>query len=146
MAASLPLARAHEHHDQNLDLEAEKLKPIDTVLWLHIYTQALIWAVVFPFGMVLGLSRSRWHVPVQLTATVVTMVSASFWRLQALIDNLDAFRRAGSGLDMLMEAEHSPALCMVVLHTGFSTSSCFRRDSASSSRRTSGNSPDSESW
>ncbi|KAK1225866.1 hypothetical protein PQX77_011176 [Marasmius sp. AFHP31] len=47
-------------------------KPIDAVLWIHIFLQAFVWGVLFPVGMVLGLSKSRWHVPLQGTGFLLT--------------------------------------------------------------------------
>lgn len=60
------LADAHEHHGAHLK-PGNELKPIDRVLWLHIYVQVLIWGFAFPLGAVFGLTRSRWHVPLQVT-------------------------------------------------------------------------------
>lgn len=55
---------AHAHHNE---LTEEELNaPVDTILWLHMALQAAIWGVLFPVGMVLGISRSRWHVPLQV--------------------------------------------------------------------------------
>ncbi|KAL1738156.1 hypothetical protein HDZ31DRAFT_70322, partial [Schizophyllum fasciatum] len=50
-------ARAHGHHHELND--ADMHKPVDAILWIHIFLQAAIWGVLFPTGMVLGLSRSR---------------------------------------------------------------------------------------
>jgi hypothetical protein len=61
---ALNAARAHEH-DEDLSEEAANA-PIDTILWIHIFLQAAVWGILFPIGMVLGLSRSRWHVPLQV--------------------------------------------------------------------------------
>ncbi|KAJ3514156.1 hypothetical protein NLJ89_g2530 [Agrocybe chaxingu] len=61
---------AHEHHDEVSDEEASK--PVDTILWLHMFLQALVWGIMFPIGMVLGLTRSRWHVPLQATGYALT--------------------------------------------------------------------------
>ena len=36
--------------------------------------QILAWGIVFPSGMVLGIVRSRWHVPVQIVGTVLAFV------------------------------------------------------------------------
>lgn len=58
------LTLAHEHHDDIT--EEQQNAPVDTILWLHIFLQAAVWGVLFPTGMVLGLSRSRWHVPLQV--------------------------------------------------------------------------------
>ena len=57
-------ARAHEH-DEELTEEATHAA-IDSILWIHIFLQAAVWGILFPVGMVLGLSRSRWHVPLQV--------------------------------------------------------------------------------
>lgn len=58
------LTSAHEHHDELSEEDATA--PIDSLLWIHIFLQAAVWGVLFPIGMVLGLSKSRWHVPVQV--------------------------------------------------------------------------------
>lgn len=48
--------------------------PQDSILWIHILIQALAWGILFPTGMVLGIIRSKWHVPVQTTGTVLSIV------------------------------------------------------------------------
>ncbi|KAI0258630.1 hypothetical protein BC834DRAFT_974937 [Gloeopeniophorella convolvens] len=67
----VPAARAHEHHDE-LD-EAAATAPVDAVLWIHMFLQAALWGVLFPVGMVFGLVRSRWHVPLQSAGIVLTL-------------------------------------------------------------------------
>jgi hypothetical protein len=58
---------AHDHgHGHELAAPGEKQKPIDAILWIHILLQTVLWGIIFPVGMVLGLSRSRWHVPLQV--------------------------------------------------------------------------------
>ncbi|KAJ3155828.1 hypothetical protein HDU89_005386 [Geranomyces variabilis] len=77
LLSATPVA-AHEHSDsvappasaQDL-LNAE---PIDSVLSLHIIVQLVAWGLLYPLGMVFGLTRSRWHVPVQTLATILTAV------------------------------------------------------------------------
>ncbi|KAL0566524.1 hypothetical protein V5O48_015486 [Marasmius crinis-equi] len=72
-AALLLLAKAalaHDHHDELPD--DNDSRPIDTILWIHIFLQASVWGVLFPIGMVLGLSRSRWHVPLQSAGFLLT--------------------------------------------------------------------------
>lgn len=60
-------------HDHGHELPDDNdHKPIDTILWIHIFLQALVWGVLFPIGMVLGLSRSRWHVPLQSAGFLLT--------------------------------------------------------------------------
>jgi hypothetical protein len=61
---ALNAARAHEH-DEELTEEAAHAA-IDSILWIHIFLQAAVWGILFPIGMVFGLSRSRWHVPLQV--------------------------------------------------------------------------------
>lgn len=61
---------AHEHHE---DLSEEELNaPVDAILWIHMFLQAAVWGLLFPIGMVLGMSRSRWHVPLQSVGIVLT--------------------------------------------------------------------------
>ena len=55
---------AHEHHEELT--EEEMNAPADTILWIHMLLQATVWGVLFPIGMVLGITRSRWHVPLQV--------------------------------------------------------------------------------
>lgn len=61
---TLYTVRAHEHHDE-LSEEAATAA-VDSILWIHIFLQAAVWGILFPIGMVFGLSRSRWHVPLQV--------------------------------------------------------------------------------
>lgn len=61
---ALNAARAHEH-DEELTEEVAHAA-VDSILWIHIFLQAAVWGILFPIGMVLGLSRSRWHVPLQV--------------------------------------------------------------------------------
>lgn len=60
------IVAAHGHHG---DISEEAASaPIDAILWIHIFLQAFVWAVLFPVGMVLGLAKSRWHVPLQVAS------------------------------------------------------------------------------
>lgn len=61
---------AHEHHDELSEEQANA--PVDSILWIHMILQALVWGVLFPTGMVLGLSRSKWHVPLQSAGFALT--------------------------------------------------------------------------
>lgn len=63
VAQSIP-AYAHAHHDVS---EEQLHAPLDAILYLHMGLQALVWGVLFPIGMVFGLTRSRWHVPLQVS-------------------------------------------------------------------------------
>jgi hypothetical protein len=68
---ALNAVRAHEHDDV-LSEEAASAS-IDSILWIHIFLQAAVWGILFPTGMVLGLSRSRWHVPLQVRPSAPTL-------------------------------------------------------------------------
>ena len=65
-------ALAHEHHDEITEEEANA--PVDAILWIHMLLQAAVWGFLFPTGMVLGLSRSRWHVPLQVRSGILTVI------------------------------------------------------------------------
>lgn len=62
---------AHGGHSKVPEGEATSDEPIDLRLWLHILIMTLTFGLLFPLGMVLGLVRSRWHVPCQTLATVL---------------------------------------------------------------------------
>ncbi|KAJ3551229.1 hypothetical protein NM688_g4825 [Phlebia brevispora] len=62
---------AHKHHSI-LD-EDEANKPVDSILWIHIFLQIIVWGFLFPIGMVLGMARSKWHVPLQSCGFVFTL-------------------------------------------------------------------------
>ncbi|KAF2811434.1 uncharacterized protein BDZ99DRAFT_384888 [Mytilinidion resinicola] len=66
---------AHEHHEDKIEEgHAVSADPIDSILWVHILMQTLAWGILFPTGMVLGMIRSRWHVPVQTTGSVLAVI------------------------------------------------------------------------
>ncbi|KAF2106792.1 hypothetical protein BDV96DRAFT_325534 [Lophiotrema nucula] len=68
-------AQAHEHHmDKIEEGHAISDDPIDSILWTHILIQVLAWGILFPTGMVLGIIRSKWHVPVQTTGSVLAVI------------------------------------------------------------------------
>ncbi|KAF2226118.1 hypothetical protein BDZ85DRAFT_75918 [Elsinoe ampelina] len=66
---------AHDHHGDEIP-EGQHITqdPIDSILWTHILLQTFAWGILFPLGMVLGLVRSRFHVPVQVLGTVLAIV------------------------------------------------------------------------
>lgn len=67
------LAAAHGGHDKIPDGAAISPEPIDSTLWVHILLQCLAWGILFPTGMMLGLVRSRWHVPVQILGVAIAV-------------------------------------------------------------------------
>lgn len=46
---------------------------MDAVVLVHVALQVLVWGVLFPIGMVLGLTKSRWHVPLQSAGYLLTI-------------------------------------------------------------------------
>ncbi|RFU24457.1 hypothetical protein B7463_g11873, partial [Scytalidium lignicola] len=69
-------AAAHGQHTNNLP-EGQYMSedPIDSILWTHILLMMLSFGIIFPAGMVLGIVRNRWHVPVQVLGTVISIVA-----------------------------------------------------------------------
>jgi len=54
---------AHEHHEDNIpEGSVISPEPLDSVLWVHIVIQIIGWGVVFPTGMVLGVSLDFFEV------------------------------------------------------------------------------------
>ncbi|RPB05704.1 hypothetical protein L873DRAFT_1661934 [Choiromyces venosus 120613-1] len=68
-------AAAHDHHGEGIpEGEAVSPDPLDSILWIHIFTMISAFGIIFPFGMVLGIVRSRWHVPVQVLGTALAVL------------------------------------------------------------------------
>ncbi|KAL9587759.1 MAG: hypothetical protein Q9212_000051 [Teloschistes hypoglaucus] len=68
-------AASHEHHDDKIpEGEAISPDPIDTTLWIHIIVQIVAFGLIFPTGMVLGIVRSRWHVPLQTLGAIIALL------------------------------------------------------------------------
>ncbi|KAI9483708.1 MAG: hypothetical protein EXX96DRAFT_559291 [Benjaminiella poitrasii] len=74
----------HEHssgmgHSHNLDpslfeSSAATNEPIGFIMTMHITFMVTAFGILYPLGMVLGLAKNRWHVPVQILATAVFVV------------------------------------------------------------------------
>lgn len=60
----------HEHHTAAADIDTSL--PRGNGIFVHAFLQFLAWAVVFPLGMVLGLKKSKWHVPCQVAGLALT--------------------------------------------------------------------------
>ncbi|CAE7008536.1 hypothetical protein P3342_002871 [Pyrenophora teres f. teres] len=72
---SITTTTAHEHHMDNIKQgNVVSEDPLDSILWIHILIQTLAWGLIFPTGMVLGIIRSKWHVPVQTTGSLLAIV------------------------------------------------------------------------
>ncbi|CCX34611.1 Similar to Protein YTP1; acc. no. P53584 [Pyronema omphalodes CBS 100304] len=67
---------AHEHHmDAIPPGEAITMEPLDRTLWWHIGLMTLCFGILYPIGMVLGIVKSRYHVPLQLATTLVVITA-----------------------------------------------------------------------
>jgi hypothetical protein len=69
-----PRVVSHGGHEAIPEGEAISLEPMDSTLWVHILLQTLAWGILFPTGMVLGLVKSRWHVPTQILGTAIAVL------------------------------------------------------------------------
>lgn len=69
------LVAAHEHEEDGIP-EGKFISsdPLDNILWIHIFAMILSFGIIFPLGMVLGIVRSRWHVPVQVLGTSIAVM------------------------------------------------------------------------
>ncbi|KAJ5584030.1 Protein YTP1 [Penicillium hispanicum] len=47
----------------------------DSTLWTHMILMGLAFGIIFPLGMVLGIVRSRWHVPLQTVGTIIAVLA-----------------------------------------------------------------------
>lgn len=66
----------HEHHDEDIPTDPNAPRePIDWILWTHVTLMSLAFGFLFPCGMVLGLTRSKWHVPVQIAGVALATVA-----------------------------------------------------------------------
>lgn len=70
-----PFVAAHDHHSNGIP-EGSFISPdpLDNILWIHIFAMVASFGVIFPLGMVLGIVRSRWHVPVQVLGTAIAVM------------------------------------------------------------------------
>ncbi|OZJ02628.1 hypothetical protein BZG36_03843 [Bifiguratus adelaidae] len=68
----------HSGHSHDLPLSTWDTspvtdEPIGSILWLHLLGMSTAFGLIFPVGMILGLTRSRWHVPVQVFGSLVVL-------------------------------------------------------------------------
>ncbi|KAJ2372942.1 hypothetical protein H4S02_009027 [Coemansia sp. RSA 2611] len=66
------VVRGHDHHAANMNFDMGE--PIDGVLKAHIALMSIAFGALFPIGMVLGLRKNKWHVPVQATGGVLAAI------------------------------------------------------------------------
>ncbi|KAI8094216.1 putative integral membrane protein [Thamnidium elegans] len=72
----------HEHgmgHTHDLDPalfnnSAATDEPIGLIMTLHIAFMVAAFGVLYPLGMVLGLAKNKWHVPVQILGTLLFVI------------------------------------------------------------------------
>ncbi|OBZ90634.1 Protein YTP1 [Choanephora cucurbitarum] len=74
----------HDHgssmgHSHNLDPSlfdnsAATDEPIGLIMTLHIVFMVTAFGILYPLGMVLGLAKNKWHVPVQVLASAIFVV------------------------------------------------------------------------
>ncbi|KAK9370936.1 hypothetical protein V1509DRAFT_615265 [Lipomyces kononenkoae] len=76
IACLMTLVKAHEHHDDAIpEGQYISVEPIDSILWVHIALMMLAFGVIFPVGMILGMTKNRFHVPLQATGCVIAIVA-----------------------------------------------------------------------
>ncbi|KAI9677511.1 MAG: hypothetical protein M1817_006465 [Caeruleum heppii] len=75
LVSAVHAVQAHDHDPDAIE-EGRVVsdEPLDTILWLHIGIQILSFGLIFPTGMVLGITRSRWHVPCQVLGTLLAIL------------------------------------------------------------------------
>ncbi|KAG5929685.1 hypothetical protein E4U53_002400 [Claviceps sorghi] len=76
VATLAKMANGHEHHGDSKIPEGQtiSLEPLDTILWIHIFINMFAYGVIFPIGMVLGMTKSRWHVPTQVLGSALALL------------------------------------------------------------------------
>ncbi|KAK6349587.1 hypothetical protein TWF696_005871 [Orbilia brochopaga] len=75
LLALAALAAAHDHTGVTIpEGQHTTDEPLDALLWLHILLMTTAFGILYPLGMVLGLVRNRFHVPVQIGASCVAIV------------------------------------------------------------------------
>jgi len=56
-ALTTGFVNAHEHHEEDIpDGQGISAEPLDSILWVHIVVQMVAFGIIFPAGMVLGVS------------------------------------------------------------------------------------------
>ncbi|EFX02184.1 integral membrane protein [Grosmannia clavigera kw1407] len=74
VALAMPAA-AHDHQANVIpEGQTTTQEPIDATLWVHILLMTFVWGIMFPVGMVLGIIKSRWHVPLQVFNTALAVL------------------------------------------------------------------------
>ncbi|KAF3915482.1 hypothetical protein ABW21_db0201694 [Orbilia brochopaga] len=75
LATVAGLAAGHDHSGVTIpEGQHTTGEPLDSLLWLHILLMTTAFGIMYPLGMVFGLVRNRFHVPVQIAATCIAIV------------------------------------------------------------------------
>ncbi|GAA6006960.1 hypothetical protein JCM10207_009152 [Rhodosporidiobolus poonsookiae] len=75
LSSTLGIA-AHEHHEVDTGPYVNPFvneEEMDSMIKWHIGIQILCWGILFPAGMILGITRSRFHVPWQGLTVVLSL-------------------------------------------------------------------------
>ncbi|KAJ2898512.1 hypothetical protein MKZ38_003862 [Zalerion maritima] len=73
------MAFGHDDHNRNMAIpegQTISAEPVDTTLYIHIFLNMFVYGVMFPLGMVLGMIKSRFHVPLQIVAALLALLGA----------------------------------------------------------------------
>ncbi|SGY21349.1 BQ5605_C016g08226 [Microbotryum silenes-dioicae] len=73
--------KRHEHHDDDYGPYEQNFmneEPLDSMMRWHIGIQTVCWGFLFPLGMVLGLTKSKFHAPLQVLTSIVSLFGGNF--------------------------------------------------------------------
>ncbi|KAI7890581.1 uncharacterized protein EV154DRAFT_421761 [Mucor mucedo] len=68
------MGHTHDLDPSLFDNSAATDDPIGFIMTLHIVFMAAAFGILYPLGMVLGLARNKWHVPVQILGTALFVI------------------------------------------------------------------------
>lgn len=100
-------------------------RSLDGFLLLHFVIQVVVWVVVFPVGLVLGLTRSKWHPWVQVSGLQIgssLLLNVNFAGNRSIRPDLLHDTRTLSSQRFRRHAA-SQAGCVLATRTHFSTGS-----------------------
>ncbi|KAI1928311.1 hypothetical protein LOZ58_001021 [Ophidiomyces ophidiicola] len=75
VALSTNTVLGHGDHHALPEGQFISVEPLDSILWIHIVLMIVAFGLILPTGMVLGITKSRWHVPVQVVGTIVAFLA-----------------------------------------------------------------------
>ncbi|CAO3653586.1 unnamed protein product [Mucor hiemalis] len=68
------MGHSHDLDPSLFDSSAATNEPIGLIMTLHIIFMVAAFGILYPLGMVLGLARNKWHVPVQILGTALFVI------------------------------------------------------------------------